>query len=185
MKIKRKMKNLLGILTMDYKRKEEVVEMVSLTCTKCHKTYEAVNYNFKYCSSHCHLYFYIFKQKECWLWTGAKNTRGTGQIWVDGKQKKPNRLAYELFYNVDIVGKRLFPECLNRLCCNPKHMSLLEVSYKKQMIEDKILSMKEILEIEVFLIDSKITQTILGTIYGVKVNVIKRIKKTLIDEGRI
>jgi len=58
----------------------------------------------------------------CWLWTGAKNDGGYGQLRTNGLTQYAHRLAYETF--VGPIPDRLQIDhlCRTRLCVNPAHL---------------------------------------------------------------
>ena len=69
----------------------------------------------------------IDEKLGCWIWLGAKNAQGYGQIWDKGKNKKVSRVAYELYRGPIRKGLEmdhyLFPDrCLGPSCCNPQHL---------------------------------------------------------------
>lgn len=64
-------------------------------------------------------------QTGCWIWQGAMNSEGYGQIRVEGKTLYAHRVAYESFYGpipTDLIIDHL---CRNRACINPWHMELV------------------------------------------------------------
>jgi len=58
----------------------------------------------------------------CWLWTGATNNHGYGQIRVDGQARYVHRLAYETFVAPIPNGFQIDHVCRNRRCVNPAHL---------------------------------------------------------------
>ena len=62
---------------------------------------------------------------ECWLWTGAKNNRGYGQIAVGFTMKLAHRVAYELNFGSIPTNLQLDHLCHNRSCVNPAHLELV------------------------------------------------------------
>lgn len=74
----------------------------------------------------------------CWPFTGAKNSHGYGNFWLNGRYTSSHRASYQLFigqipedkvvdhicHNVpDCPGGRL---CAHRSCSNPRHLVLTE-----------------------------------------------------------
>ena len=58
----------------------------------------------------------------CWLWTGATNNNGYGQIRVDGQARYVHRLAYETFVGPIPEGFQIDHVCRNRRCVHPAHL---------------------------------------------------------------
>lgn len=66
---------------------------------------------------------------ECWLWTGAVDTRGYGNMNCDGATRRAHRIAWELARGpippgVGHHGTVVMHTCDNRICCNPGHLKL-------------------------------------------------------------
>lgn len=59
---------------------------------------------------------------DCWLWTGALNSRGYGCWGVQGVSHLTHRLAYEAL--VGPIPDRLTLDhlCRVKACCNPAHL---------------------------------------------------------------
>lgn len=58
----------------------------------------------------------------CWIWTGAKNSRGYGQLKIDGRSRYAHRLAYEHWQGLIPEGFELDHLCRTRACVNPAHL---------------------------------------------------------------
>lgn len=63
---------------------------------------------------------------ECWPWLAGKVPDGYGQFWMNGKNRKAHRVAYELVIGpipddvtLDHVRAR---GCIRRDCVNPRHL---------------------------------------------------------------
>lgn len=62
--------------------------------------------------------------KECWLWEGAKNTKGYGNLTVDKKHYHAHRIAFELINGPIPDGFIVCHICDNPPCCNLHHLML-------------------------------------------------------------
>ena len=62
----------------------------------------------------------------CWIWLGAKNDGGYGQIWVNRKARYAHRVCYEFLTGSTIPsGLYLDHRCRNTLCVNPDHLRVV------------------------------------------------------------
>ena len=62
---------------------------------------------------------------DCWLWIGAKNSNGYGQINAGGRRGTnlyAHRVAWEMVYGPIPVGLEIDHLCRVRLCVNPAHL---------------------------------------------------------------
>lgn len=59
----------------------------------------------------------------CWIWSGAKSTRGYGQFWFDGRKHQAHRFMWEQ-YNGQTLAKGIDAchTCDVTLCVNPRHI---------------------------------------------------------------
>ncbi len=76
--------------------------------------------------------------KNCWLWTGAKSTKGYGILNCDlKKQVKAHRIAFYLAGGITTAEKPLICHgpCHNPACVNPDH---LEAGSSKKNITDQV-----------------------------------------------
>lgn len=64
----------------------------------------------------------VEKTETCWLWTGYRDRGGYGQFSVDGKQRKPHRVAYEWTVGPIPEGLQLDHLCRVRHCVRPDHL---------------------------------------------------------------
>lgn len=61
---------------------------------------------------------------SCWLWPGAHNGSGYGELKYDGRKVRAHRLAYELTFGPIPDGAHVLHECDTPACCNPAHLYL-------------------------------------------------------------
>lgn len=64
----------------------------------------------------------ITRTASCWLWTGAKNSAGYGQIREGGKLLYAHRVAYELHVAQIPEGMVIDHLCRTPACVNPRHL---------------------------------------------------------------
>lgn len=57
----------------------------------------------------------------CWLWTGSKNGRGYGSIYLDGKRVGAHVASWILFKGPIPDGMNVCHHCDNPPCINPHH----------------------------------------------------------------
>lgn len=63
----------------------------------------------------------------CWIWTDSKTEKGYGRFFIDGKQLRAHRVAYELYIGEIPEGMLVCHNCPtgdNPSCCNPAHLWL-------------------------------------------------------------
>lgn len=58
----------------------------------------------------------------CWLWTGATNGPGYGNLGVDGHNRVAHRIAYLLARGELPPGVEIDHRCRQPACCNPAHL---------------------------------------------------------------
>jgi hypothetical protein len=68
----------------------------------------------------------------CWLWQGAKNRTGYGQLWRDGGLVVAHRVSYELFIGLVPGGLELDHLCRTPACVNPLHVE--PVTHRENML---------------------------------------------------
>ena len=62
----------------------------------------------------------------CWLWSGHRDSKGYGQIKLDGRAVWVHRLAYAVFNGGQVPdGLTVHHRCGNPGCLNPEHLELL------------------------------------------------------------
>ena len=66
----------------------------------------------------------VKKTETCWLWLGATNGVGYGQLWVHelAKTQLAHRIAYELYVVPVPFGFEIDHVCGVRHCVNPSHL---------------------------------------------------------------
>lgn len=60
--------------------------------------------------------------RECWEWQGAINSKGYGQLSINGTSKSVHRVSYTLVNGPLAEGIEIDHLCRNRTCCNPRHL---------------------------------------------------------------
>lgn len=59
---------------------------------------------------------------DCWLWTGAVNSKGYPQLRVGSHILYAHRIAHELFFGEIPSGLQVHHRCLNNRCVRPLHI---------------------------------------------------------------
>lgn len=65
---------------------------------------------------------YTEKTEGCWIWTGARNDGGYGQLNVNGKQLYAHRLSYECNVGPIPDGMQIDHLCRVTRCIRPEHL---------------------------------------------------------------
>jgi hypothetical protein len=60
----------------------------------------------------------------CWLWAGAKDRHGHGQVWHGVGPVSAHRVAYEVWVGPIPEGYAVMRTCRQVLCVNPEHLTL-------------------------------------------------------------
>ena len=82
----------------------------------------------------------VEKTDTCWLWTGAKSTRGYGALRVNGKPKGTHRISLEIHLGRAIkkglVVGHMPVICHNTTCVNPSHLK--ECTQSENLIDRQL-----------------------------------------------
>lgn len=63
-------------------------------------------------------------EKNCWLWTGLKNKKGYGSIWILDSMCLAHRVSYKLFIAEIPEKLNVLHKCDVTSCVNPEHLFL-------------------------------------------------------------
>ena len=58
----------------------------------------------------------------CWIWFGAHQPTGYGQLWNGERPEQAHRIAYRLYRGKIPVGTEIDHGCKNPWCVNPMHL---------------------------------------------------------------
>ncbi len=61
---------------------------------------------------------------DCWEWTAGRVSAGYGTMWLQGKMRRANRIAYFLKTGKWPALLHVLHSCDNPACCNPAHLRL-------------------------------------------------------------
>jgi len=59
---------------------------------------------------------------ECWLWIGWRDQDGYGMFWLNGRDVRATRVAWELENGPSPPGSIIMHSCDNPPCVNPGHL---------------------------------------------------------------
>lgn len=70
---------------------------------------------------------HVVPETGCWEYGGAKDSHGYGRIFIGGRERKAQRIAYELLMGPLPDRARLrhhlgAGNCIGAACCNPVHL---------------------------------------------------------------
>lgn len=93
-------------------------------CPTCQKAFLKPHKRARYCSPLCQIKNRIaYTPNGCWLWNGATNNHGYGQIRINSRLMYVHRVMFEICRAKAITpGKHLLHSCDNPRCCNPSHL---------------------------------------------------------------
>lgn len=124
-------------------------------------------------------FFEIGSPDSCWEWMGCRDSKGYGQIRVDGKMAKAHRIALSLAGRPAPASLEVLHSCDNPACVNPQHLSAgtLLKNQREAWARDRKkgtrkLSPDNVLEIR----RSTETQSVLAIRFGVHQSEISRVK---------
>ncbi len=66
----------------------------------------------------------VLKTDTCWLWTGASQPDGRGNLGRDGKTLSAPRVSWEMANGEIPEGQDVLHECDTPACVNPEHLFL-------------------------------------------------------------
>lgn len=65
---------------------------------------------------------------DCWLWTGALNSRGYGCWAINGRSQLTHRVAYAALVGPIPEGLTIDHLCRVKVCCNPAHLEPVSIA---------------------------------------------------------
>lgn len=91
-------------------------------CWHCKNQFDKQWVRARYCSTRCAILSSVrVDANGCWIWTGAKNDKGYGQINFNQKRLYTHRAMFETLKH-PLNGAQVCHKCDTPLCCNPDHM---------------------------------------------------------------
>lgn len=64
----------------------------------------------------------IVRADGCWVWNGATQPNGYGQLWNGRRPEQAHRVSYRLHAGLIPEGTEIDHLCRNRACVNPAHL---------------------------------------------------------------
>lgn len=77
----------------------------------------------------------VVVENDCWVYTGARNSKGYGEFMIKCKLWKTHRLSYEYHCEPIPEGMLVLHTCDNPPCCNPDH---LFIGTNQDNMDDKV-----------------------------------------------
>lgn len=79
----------------------------------------------------------VQKGDDCWIWSGATNRHGYGQIRIDGRNVAAHRLAWEFEHGPIPEGMNVLHSCDNPPCIRGAHLWLGTMADNSQDMASK------------------------------------------------
>ena len=76
-------------------------------------------------------------KKGCWLWLGARQPTGYGQLWNGERPEQAHRISYRMYCGPIPDELEIHHECHNRSCVNPAHLKL--ITHRQNILESDTL----------------------------------------------
>ena len=67
----------------------------------------------------------VNKTDTCWLWTGAHDRHGYGQIWTDGRHQLAHVVSLALVGHITPAGLETDHLCRTPACVRPSHLEFV------------------------------------------------------------
>jgi hypothetical protein len=121
----------------------------------------------------------------CWMFLGAWNSDGYGNIRVQGKLWATHRLSYELFVGPIPNGISVLHHCDNPWCINPEHLFLgTQLDNVRDMIakgrsnftSTRLLTDEQVIEIRRIIAEDKYSLVDIGKMFGIRGSYVWAIK---------
>jgi hypothetical protein len=122
---------------------------------------------------------------ECQIWDGGITVHGYGYVYLDGKQEKAHRVAWQLYRGEIPQGLCVLHHCDIRLCVNPNHLflgtrsdNLRDMTEKGRRVSGERHGMSKLTADQVKQIrESNETQAKIATNFGVSRSLVGFIKQ--------